>query len=328
MIPVVYSDYATSILSQLRRSGVDVHEFVSSAGLPTEYEQAEPTFLPLQAVFRLVQLKYDQLGPESGTQVVRIALREHIVPQLLCNVGSETTLEDALKQVIQALQVQLPQSDIELKLFGDHFLFSRYKAVNTEDTTFVWSEVFSLWAMIETIQALTKTDWIPTQVHLQSLCHDDIIQCFPATIQFVQARTVCGVVIEHSLAQSTITVTKSEVGFRKEEEENNGIYYNAISHIYSALRPYVLEIKFDLERAAQVINVSKRTLQRRLKEQGITFRQLRDNLILDIAMEQLQRGETVSRVAVNMGFSSIPQFSRAFKRLTGISPSRIAIRPL
>ncbi len=328
MIPVVYSNYATSILSQLRHHDVDVHNFVSSAGLPTEFEQTEPTFLPQQAVIRLVQLSYEQLGPKIGTEIMRVALREHIVPQLLNNISSDITLEHALLQTIQALQVQLPQAKIELKPYSKHLLFSRYKENNTAHATFVWSEVFSLWAMVETVRALTTADWMPKQVHLQSLCSDDITACFPKTIQFVQARPTCGLVIERSFVQSLVKINKESNGFNDEPEENESFHYNAISQIYSALRPYVLEVKFDLERAAQVISISKRTLQRRLKEHGITFRQLRDNLILDLAMEQLQRGEAVSRVAVNVGFASISQFSRTFKRMTGIAPSRIAIRPL
>ncbi|GAL26052.1 transcriptional regulator AraC family [Vibrio variabilis] len=118
-----------------------------------------------------------------------------------------------------------------------------------------------------------------------------------------------GVIIESALLSQSISIAITQ---RDEDEEDFGMHYNVISQTYSALRPYVLELKFDLERAAQIIEVSKRTLQRRLSQHGITFRQLRDNLIADIALEQLQKGEAVSRVAVNVGFASVSQFSRSF----------------
>lgn len=323
MFPVVYSDYATSILSHLKQQGIDVSDMVAASGLPSDYQQTESTFLPLRALFRLLELTYQELGEEKGTSIIRQVLRTQIVPALLAELNDCETVEQAIRNLILLIQAQIPQSEISLTTYGEDFIFTRYKANTGEDSAFIWSEVFSLWIMVELIQALTQSKWLPKQVHIQSQSCNDVIGCFPRQIQFIQAREMSGVIIESALLSQSISISNTR---RDEDEEDYGMHYNVISQTYSALRPYVLELKFDLERAAQIIEVSKRTLQRRLSQHDITFRQLRDNLIADIALEQLQKGEAVSRVAVNVGFASVSQFSRSFKRITGLAPSRIALR--
>ncbi|MGR5499622.1 helix-turn-helix domain-containing protein [Vibrio sp. DNB22_10_4] len=322
MFPVVYSDYATSILSHLKQQGIDVSELVAASGLPSEYQQTESTFLPLRAVFRLLEVTYQELGDKKATTLIRDALHTHIVPKILSELDECKTVEQALNQVIRLIQIQIPQSKVLLAPMENGVIFSRQKTANTDDSAFIWSEVFTVWIMIELVQALTKSNWLPKQVHVQSHSCTELIPCFPRQIQFIQAREASGVVIDNKVLSQPVFISSPAPS---DEDEGNA-HYNAISQTYSALRPYVLELKFNLERAAQIIEVSKRTLQRRLNQHGITFRQLRDNLIADLALEQLQQGEAVSRVAVNMGFASITQFSRSFKRITGLAPSRIALR--
>ncbi|GAL26053.1 transcriptional regulator AraC family [Vibrio variabilis] len=186
MFPVVYSDYATSILSHLKQQGIDVGEMVAASGLPSDYRQTESTFLPLRAVFRLLEVTYHQLGDEKGTALIRKALRRHIVPNILADLDDCETLAQALKKVIRLIQVQIPQSEISLTPLGNGFIFSRHKTLGTDDSAFIWSEVFTLWIMIELIQAITKSNWLPKQVHVQSQSCSDVIRCFPGQIQFIR----------------------------------------------------------------------------------------------------------------------------------------------
>jgi|SRR5690554_286215 len=78
-----------------------------------------------------------------------------------------------------------------------------------------------------------------------------------------------------------------------------------------------------LERAAEVLHVAPRTLQRRLAGHGLSWQQW-----LDRNREQLARqylGDLslgLSDIALLLGFSEQSAFSRAFRRWTGTSPGR------
>lgn len=78
----------------------------------------------------------------------------------------------------------------------------------------------------------------------------------------------------------------------------------------------------DLEEAARVLRLSPRTLHRRLQDEGMNFRVVRDALRRDLALERLARpGESVARVAADLGYSEPSAFFRAFQAWTGEAPS-------
>jgi len=69
--------------------------------------------------------------------------------------------------------------------------------------------------------------------------------------------------------------------------------------------------------------MSTRTLQRRLSEEGFTYKQLLESVRHTLA-EQYIRDERLSlnEISYLLGFSEQSSFSRAFKRWTGKSPSQ------
>lgn len=77
-----------------------------------------------------------------------------------------------------------------------------------------------------------------------------------------------------------------------------------------------------LEEVAATLHVSTRTLKRRLQEEGRNFRALMDHVLRERATQMLQEeGLSVSEVAFRLGYNDVSNFSRAFRRWTGQSPS-------
>lgn len=70
-----------------------------------------------------------------------------------------------------------------------------------------------------------------------------------------------------------------------------------------------------------LLNMSARTLRRRLEREGTSYQRIKDNARRDVAIELLSRqGMTVSEVAELVGFSDPSAFHRSFKKWTGQSP--------
>jgi AraC-like DNA-binding protein len=79
----------------------------------------------------------------------------------------------------------------------------------------------------------------------------------------------------------------------------------------------------DVQRAASALGVSTRTLQRKLEEEGTSFKVILDDARRTLAVSYLRDGSrTVSEVAFLVGFSEVSAFSRAFRRWTGQSAVR------
>ncbi|MBK6289714.1 MAG: AraC family transcriptional regulator ligand-binding domain-containing protein [Gammaproteobacteria bacterium] len=77
-----------------------------------------------------------------------------------------------------------------------------------------------------------------------------------------------------------------------------------------------------LEQFARFFCISRATLQRRLREEGVTLDAIKQRLRLKLAEELLQPGARlkVSDVALRLGFSDVRSFRRAFIEWTGKSP--------
>jgi AraC-like DNA-binding protein len=74
---------------------------------------------------------------------------------------------------------------------------------------------------------------------------------------------------------------------------------------------------------AAELSMSASTLKRRLAQEGTTFRELRESSLRERAvLRLLGRTSTVSEIASDLGYSDLTNFSHAFKRWTGESPSQ------
>lgn len=72
---------------------------------------------------------------------------------------------------------------------------------------------------------------------------------------------------------------------------------------------------------ADELYMSNRTLQRKLQEQGTTFKQLMTDVRKELALKYIQdRQMTLTELSFQLGFSQISAFSRAFKDWMGASP--------
>jgi len=79
----------------------------------------------------------------------------------------------------------------------------------------------------------------------------------------------------------------------------------------------------DIDAIARSLALSRRTLQRRLAEEGLNFREALDRARREVALDFVVRKVgTVTDLTFLLGFSDTSAFSRAFRRWTGTSPSR------
>ena len=77
-----------------------------------------------------------------------------------------------------------------------------------------------------------------------------------------------------------------------------------------------------LDEIAGRMNISARTIDRNLRKEGLQFRELAQQIRFERAQALLARpGATISAVAQQLGFSDAANFTRAFRRHSGSTPS-------
>jgi AraC-like DNA-binding protein len=78
-----------------------------------------------------------------------------------------------------------------------------------------------------------------------------------------------------------------------------------------------------LEEIAANFNVSPRSLQRKLKDERVTYQELADDVRKSLALHYVETGGYYAKeISYMLGYNELSAFSRAFKRWTGKAPAR------
>ncbi len=98
--------------------------------------------------------------------------------------------------------------------------------------------------------------------------------------------------------------------------------YGVSGRVVDVLKERIGRLPLSIEHLASELNMSKRTLQRRLQQQDVTFAQLRDQVRFHYAIGYLiEQNMSVDSISGALDFSDRTSFTNAFKRWTTLSPS-------
>lgn len=102
----------------------------------------------------------------------------------------------------------------------------------------------------------------------------------------------------------------------------NGVKELIIKNLYTG--------KADIEHISHQLNMSRQTLFRSLKKEGIVFKTLLNKVREEMAKKYLceHKKFTVNEIAYLLGYSEPSAFNRAFKKWTGITPYQFAEKAL
>lgn len=94
------------------------------------------------------------------------------------------------------------------------------------------------------------------------------------------------------------------------------------ARIEALILPDLHKGSLSMDTVARDLGMSRQTLYRRLKDEGVTFAEIHDSLRERMARDYLTaRKVSVNETAYLLGFSEASSFVRAFKRWTGKSPT-------
>lgn len=98
--------------------------------------------------------------------------------------------------------------------------------------------------------------------------------------------------------------------------------YGVPARVVEVLQRRVGHAPMSIGHIADELNLSKRTLQRRLQQQDISFADLRDQVRFHHSIDYLiKQHQSIDSISASLDFSDRTSFTNAFKRWTGLSPS-------
>jgi AraC-like DNA-binding protein len=96
-----------------------------------------------------------------------------------------------------------------------------------------------------------------------------------------------------------------------------------LSTLRAVLSAYLQDGPLAIDEVAEMAGISARTLQRRLRQAGMSFSELLQQVRFERAASFLRESDvTILEVALQVGYEDPSHFSRAFRRLAGVSPKQ------
>ena len=187
------------------------------------------------------------------------------------------------------------------------------------------AEWLSLQAMVSIVQSVAGPAWRPAEMTFVAPRRPSVAaqEAYPDT------RLLVGQPHSSILVDSDVLARPSPaIGMRAERscvealgaDETFGWSFPAA--LRSAIRPYLADGYPALPLMAEVVGLSSRTLQRRLRRCGRTYSDLVQEARFDLARQMLvDPAARVIDVAMAAGYENPQHFARAFRQLTGVSPT-------
>jgi AraC-like DNA-binding protein len=334
------------------REGIDTpgeHCMVAPVFLAAVLREAVRNQLEVGSLLRGLELDATDLdipgmliSHKEAVTVIRRALRLMPASDLGLKLGKSATITErgilALGQLAAAtlgdaisLSVQFPRSAgyllrMEEEISPDgHTLVAAPFLDDMDLQRFLVDQTFA--ALVQLRRQATSANYVPTEV--------GFVYPKPENVRDYEAFFACPV--RFGCARNTLKTPASWLDFRLPWA--NAMAYRVSTQLlkqdaarWSAMPTLGFTVERTIRRRlpaiaelwhiAEALNISERTLRRRLAQVGLSYRQLLDDCRKSRALELLTAdSRSLHEVAFATGFSDVRAFSRAFKRWTGEPPS-------
>lgn len=255
---------------------------------------------------------------------------EQLQPQVLHGLGlawlASDTVYDGLRRLVRFGKLISTGANLSLEEEGDLVHLRVDRTLQIENFAYAGRDYTV--GMIVRMCRLTLGEFIaPVRVEIERPLPDE-----PERWEYMLASKIVfdapGTRITWSKADIEDPLVTGDPGLARVNDEQTQAYLDSFL-AQSTSREVVLRIVERLpdgppnqQQIAEDMNVSNRTLQRKLKDEGTSFMDLLQDTRLQLARKYLrQPSRSVVETAYLLGFSEPSTFSRAFKRWTGVAPA-------
>jgi AraC-like DNA-binding protein len=324
-----YSSIATTSQMQwrlIKSYGIDPAPLFTEAGLdPAKWNEPGARF---------DEAKLDHLwviaSELTGDPCIGLRAGAFVSPASLHALGfawlASDTLADGLTRLVryfrllsEAIELELTVSGDECRLAVSRVLFRARCHEQAQDA--LWSAVLNL------CRISTSDDFAPTALFLERdapPCAGDFFALFRAPIEFGAPRDM--MVFRREQVEAPLPTANRVLAHANDRVVAEYLALLDDRRFADQIRLRLVEMlpngTVDAGHLARAMNLSLRTLQRRLADEGTSFTALLDEARQELALRWIgEEAMSVKEATYLLGFSEPANFTRAFRRWTGVSPT-------
>ncbi|GEM79295.1 helix-turn-helix transcriptional regulator [Vibrio superstes] len=312
-IPLVRADALNVLVVEFEKRGIDLTEPLKEANISREMLSDNQNMIASKPIMVLTELIYKKSGLFPYVESIRHTLRTVLIPEFVKTLPKNLTIREVLTNFNLLIRDSIPASSQFLEVDETTAWFS---TANREQGVTDWREIFTVMYCVELMRSLTNNvEWLPKSVSLRQFKTGDFARNIPSNVQLLFSQKLTKVSIDLELLEQIIDTPYPE------PEPREIVWHSTFTDtLYTALQPYVNEQSLNIDMAANLFEMSTRTLQRKLQQEKNSFRAIKNSLMFNTACELMSRNLSLTQVSVQLGYADISHFSRAFKRFSSLTP--------
>jgi AraC-like DNA-binding protein len=325
-IPLIRARYLHAFAETVGRLGVRPQRLLEDLAIPEHILERADVLHPADQLFQFAGRAAVVSGrADLGLLAGRTSLEDH--GAFGAQVARSRTIHQALVKFCTEALKEYSRAFFWIERRGETTWFCRARIDGDRDAR-RQVELYLVELMLQTIRLSAGQEWLPGTLWLQdedptelrdsdSLSQIDVQFGRPILAIPIPRRLLSRSVrrIQLSAASASGSVAEPEVGVSPPAEDFVGSL-NQVIHTYLPSGPPTIETM------AELVGTSVRTLQRRLKAEGVAFSILVDEVRLHTALRLLDDPDVLlTDIAFELGYSDPAHFTRAFRRWAGVAPS-------
>lgn len=316
-----------TLLETFKRLGLaDYHSLMQEAGLTSSLLNTPDARIPFEVHERLWELAHQASGDDLLGLKCGMGSRPGSFSYLGHMAINSATVGDALESLQQYQNVSCDGGQWRLQRQEQHTIIS-FDPVNPHKPSSHQRACATLSAHVTLGRLLVGEVFSPLYANFtekkiqQANAYETFFACpvqFSASSnQLVFARSLESLAIPHA-SQEILEIMTYKAAAVVERRSKNGSFSGKLAQLLSSSLP---KPDLDYSWVSAQLNVSPRTLQRKLLHEGTSYQQVLDDTRHKLALEHLKQPLlTVTDIASLLGFTEPSAFYRAFKRWQGGTP--------
>lgn len=317
-LPVLRMGHLMAFTAFLRETGAPVDCHLSREKLPVLCDDPD-FFVPLLRSWSFFANVAQYEFPALGWWVGEYVGDHNLNAGLLQKLESAPTLLRAFHELKRLSSAEASDVRIGIHVRRNDVLFSTSYPGMREVPGYEASQAYQLGVFVDLIRHFLGRHWIPDEIGIE---HPDVPvvakEQFPGS-RIMTRQPVGYIAVPRDCLHRAARCADPQPGVA------DGLVlttnWDDADRLREILKSYLADGYPPARLAAQFIDVSERTLARRLSAHGLTYRELIDEIRFVEARRLLQQpGARVEDVGAAVGFRDQSNFARMFRRLGGLSP--------
>lgn len=324
-IPVISSHILHGLPAFIRREMGEkaLLQANRAVGLDIELIEGANCFIPHGAVLGFVEATGRAAGEANFGALIAPMMNVANYGSYGRYVFGGDTLRQALERAINGLCFHSTDDKMSVAVAGDEVRYSYVFALSGR-SGYANTVCAAAGVLLSIFRAYLPLDWRPLRVEIdtdrpaRTGLFEDVFQC-PVLFN-APALTI--VTERHYLSAAARTASWPIVTIEDVARDRRGSAPRGLINVLmEQIRAQVLTGRVSIDSAAHSMDTSVRTLQRELNRTGTDFRSLASAARVQRATDLLRHTNgSITRVSVELGYSSPANFARAFRKVTGSGP--------